>query len=214
MSFDRLARHYGWMETVLAGSRLQRCRCTWLDALEGARDILIAGVGLGHFLRACHRRHPAARITSIDASPAMLGRARRLAEHDGARMTALRFEAATLPQWQPPRASFDVIVTHFFLDCFPPGELDAVVATLAGAARPRACWLLSDFAVPERGPARWRARAVHRLMYAFFRPVTGIRARQVTPPDPALTRHGFRLRDRNPSDWGLLRADLWVRPGT
>ena len=28
MSFDRLAPHYTWMEAVLAGPRLQRCRTT------------------------------------------------------------------------------------------------------------------------------------------------------------------------------------------
>jgi hypothetical protein len=51
MSFEKLAPHYTWMETVLAGRRLQRCRVAWIDALARCEDILIVGVGLGHFLR-------------------------------------------------------------------------------------------------------------------------------------------------------------------
>ena len=72
MSFDRLAPHYTWMEAVLAGRRLQRCRATWLESLADARDILVVGVGHGHFLRRCAARFPHARFTAVDASAAML----------------------------------------------------------------------------------------------------------------------------------------------
>ena len=34
MKFDRLAPHYDWMETWLAGERLQRTRTAWLDELR------------------------------------------------------------------------------------------------------------------------------------------------------------------------------------
>lgn len=272
MSFDRLAPHYTWMEAVLAGRRLQRCRATWLESLADARDILVVGVGHGHFLRRCAARFPHARFTAVDASAAMLreAEARVRREHqrqslrstspesgptttrecgaptppqpaqaitresdargsrDGrerhdlrdsheaphpAASTRVNFLCATLPDWTPDAASFDAIVTHFFLDCFAPRELDEVVAVLARAARPEARWLISDFAVPPRGLARQRARAVHAVMYAFFRRVTRIRARRVTAPDPLLAAHGFALAGRRTSEWGLLQADLWVRTG-
>lgn len=214
VSFDVLAPHYTWLEVALAGPRLQRCRCAWLDRLAGCDDILIVGVGHGHFLRAAAQRFPTARITSVDASAGMLRRAERLARRSGAAMEQLRFVHASLPAWQPGSARFAAIVTHFFLDCFAPDELAAVVASLSRAARPSALWFLSDFAVPPRGLARVRARAVHRLMYAFFRPVTRIRARRLTPPDDLLRAQGFLLRGRTALEWGLLRADLWARPGT
>lgn len=214
MSFDILAPHYTWLEVALAGRRLQRCRCAWLERLAGCDDILILGVGHGHFLRAAAQRFPTAHITSVDASAAMLRRAEHRAQRSAPNPERLRFVHAQLPDWQPKPASFDAVVTHFFLDCFAPAELDAVVASLARAARSRALWLVSDFAMPSHGFARARARAVHRLMYAFFRPVTRIRARRVTPPDDLLRAQGFFLRGRTASEWGLLRADLWARPGT
>src|SRR4051812_16165576 len=169
VNFDLLAPHYTWMEKILAGSRLQRSRVAWLDALAGRENILIAGVGHGHFLRDCARRFPDAKITSVDASQGMLRHAEARARRSGARMEKLEFVRAALPAWRPPAAHFDAIVTNFFLDCFPPEELRVVVAALAQGAGDDACWLLCDFAVPDRGLARQRARAVHALMYTFFR---------------------------------------------
>ena len=211
MSFERLAPHYTWMEAVLAGPRLQRCRVTWLDALEGCRDLLIVGVGHGHFLKRCAQRFPATRITSVDASAGMLHQAQRRVQRAGLRPDRLHFMQASLPEWTPPPESFDAVATHFFLDCFPPAELEHVVAALARSARPAARWLVSDFAIPPGGLARTRARAVHALMYTFFRHITRLPARRLTEPDPMLRRHGFELKGRRTSEWGLLRADLWAR---
>lgn len=217
MSFDALAPHYTWMERVLAGRRLQHARTAWLDHLEGrgaaapASRVLIAGVGHGHFLASCARRWPAAEITAVDASAAMLGQARRRIERAGLNGHAIEFVHATLPTWQPPARNFDVIVTHFFLDCFAPAELGAVVAALAQAARPCACWLLADFAIPAAGWRRMRARAIHWTMYAFFRPIARVSARRVTAPDSLLRAHGFSLVRRRTTEWGLLQSDWWQR---
>lgn len=211
MSFDRLAPHYTWMEKVLAGGRLQRARVAWLETLAGCDRILIAGVGHGHFLRRCATRFPDARITSLDASAGMLRRARRQVSPTGDSHGGFDFVHASLPAWRPAPGEFDAIVTHFFLDCFAPDELGAVIAGLAQAARPSARWLIADFALPARGIARQRARMIHAAMYRFFRPVTRIRARAVTPPDPWLARQGFHLAHRTSFDWGLLQSDCWQR---
>lgn len=211
MSFEVLAPHYTWMEAVLAGRRLQRARVAWLETLAGTEEMLIAGVGHGHFLTRCARRFPRVRITSVDASAGMLAQAQRRARRAGIEASRLTFVHAALPEWQPPARRFDAIVTHFFLDCFPPRELDAVVDSLAQAAADSARWLVADFAVPARGLARQRARAVHALMYAFFRRVGKIRARRVTEPDPWLTVQGFVLVGRKTFEWGLLHSDCWRR---
>jgi ubiquinone/menaquinone biosynthesis C-methylase UbiE len=209
MSFDRLAPFYTWMEILLAGRRLQYCRTAWLDQLTGCNDILIAGVGHGHFLAACAKRFPMARIMSVDASAAMLHHARERVAAAGAQMDRMAFIHAALPDWAPPARSFDAIATHFFLDCFAPQELTRVVASLAHAARADAVWLVSDFSIPPSGFARQRARAVHALMYTFFRRLTHVQARAVTDPDALLMAAGFRLAGRKSAEWGLLRADHW-----
>src|SRR5690349_9347963 len=72
MSFDVLAPHYRWMEFVLAGEKLQRCRTAFLDSTGGAKNILILGEGNGRFLLECRRKFPDGQITCVDASARML----------------------------------------------------------------------------------------------------------------------------------------------
>jgi len=210
MSFDRLAPHYRWMESVLAGPRLQRVRTTWLAELAGCRHLLVAGVGHGPALPLILRAHPRLRITCVDASAGMLAQAEANARRAGADLSSLAFVQATLPGWRTSER-FDAVATHFFLDCFPPETLRAVVANLSELATPEARWLISDFTLPARGPGRWRAQAVHALMYRFFRIATRLPARRLTPPDPLLAAAGFRLAGRHTFDWGLLHADHWRR---
>jgi ubiquinone/menaquinone biosynthesis C-methylase UbiE len=210
MSFDQLAPHYTWMEAVLAGPRLQRCRTAWLDELAGCQHLLIAGVGHGHFLRACAQRFPTLAITSVDASGRMLKHAQRRSRQV-VHPARLQFVHAPFPDWEPPANTFDAVATHFFLDCFPPAQLAEVVATIARGCRARAKWLITDFTVPDRGWRRHRARAIHALMYAFFRPIAGVAARRVTPPDELLRASGFRLKRRSTRELGLLQSDLWIR---
>lgn len=210
MSFDRLAPHYRWMEAVLAGGKMQRCRVTWLDEVRDCRRVLIVGVGPGRFLEPALREMRGSEFVCVDASAAMLERARGAAQCTG-ESTRVSFIHAALPEWEPEGAGFDLIVTHFFLDCFPEPLLSEVVARLAAAAKPDAHWLLSDFQIPARGAARLRARFVLALAYAFFRVTTRLPARRLVAPDDALTRNGFRLQRRSVTDWGLLHSDVWRR---
>ena len=114
--------------------------------------------------------------------------------------------------WSPPARKYDGIVTHFFLDCFPPDQLAIVTHRLATAAQPGARWLVSDFQVPAAGMGRWRARAIIASLYLFFRVTARLGTRCLTPPDAHLTRSGFSLRERRVREWGLLHTDVWELP--
>jgi ubiquinone/menaquinone biosynthesis C-methylase UbiE len=211
MSFDRLARHYGWMERVLAGEKLQRCRTAFLNRVLWAREILVLGEGSGRFLCACRQAVARARVTCVDSSPRMLETARRRVERQGLGLKGIDFIRADVLTWSPSARVYDLVVTHFFLDCFRPEQLEGIVCGLSRACRGNAAWLVADFQIPERGPQRWRAEVIHGMMYAFFRAVTRLPARRLTAPDPFLAAHGFVLRERRVSEWGLLRSDLWQR---
>jgi len=211
MNFDHLAPHYRWMEWVLAGDRLQACRTLHLGHAVGARAVLLTGEGNGRFLTECRRRMPDAHITCLDDSRAMLQQAERRMLRSGFSNADVVFVHANVLAWTAPPASFDLIVTHFFLDCFRPEQLRQVVTNLAAAATPSAQWLLSDFRIPASGPSRVRARIVHWIMYGFFRAFAGLPARQITPPDDDLRAAGFRLIQRRFSEWGLLHSDRWAR---
>src|SRR5204862_1439716 len=113
--------------------------------------------------------------------------------------------------WSPPARHFDLIVTNFFFDCFRPDQLEQLMPHRANSACGEANWIVSDFCVPARGWARWRARGIIAAMYYFFRVATRLPARFITPVAPLLEANGFQLLRSRPSEWGLLRTDLWRR---
>jgi ubiquinone/menaquinone biosynthesis C-methylase UbiE len=213
--FDLLAPHYRWMEFLLAGSKLQRCRTAFLPAVPAPRQILLLGEGNGRFLTELLRLHPRAQITCLDASDKMLARARARLKRKGFDTTDVTFIHADVLDWFPASgAQFDLIVSHYFLDCFRADQLDQFLPRLAGLAAPGAHWLIADFHEPKTGWFAWRARIILRSMYLFFQNFTRLPAGGLTPVDPLLARHGFTLRERHLSEWGLLHTDLWqLGPG-
>ncbi len=210
MNFDRIAPHYRWLEMLCAGPLLQRCRTAFLGEIQSPRHVLIVGEGNGRFLVNFLRAHPDAQVTCVEASAVMLRLAQARLVASGLDSRSVEFVHADLFAWAPPLRRFDLLVTHFFLDCFRSDQLAAIIARLAASAAPEARWLVADFREPSSGFAKWRARAIIQSLYFFFRSVARLSATRLTPPDALLARHGFVLRERRTWDWGLLHSDLWA----
>jgi ubiquinone/menaquinone biosynthesis C-methylase UbiE len=209
MSFDALAPHYRWMEFVLAGEKLQRCRTTFLNEISAAQNILLLGEGHGRCLVECCKRFPNARITCVDASEEMLVQARR--QFKKRKLEAnVEFIHADILNWKPPANDFDLIVTNFFLDCFRADQLEQIVLKMAAASTPNTNWLIADFQLASSGLKRLRSQWVIGSMYLFFRTITRLPARKLTSPDLFLERAGFTLHRRKESEWGLLHSDWWI----
>lgn len=203
MNFDRIAPFYAVLEGLTVGRLQQRARVHFLPTVTSARRALLAGEGDGRFLAAALAACPTTRFTVIEASARMLERAR----HAAGGSKRVEFVHARLPEWEPPAAAYDLVVTNFFFDCFPQTELAPVVAALAHAAAPRADWLVADFR-----PARsLRQRVLLGLAYAFFRRAAGVSARVVPEHVGLMKAHGFRLLRELPLSAGLLAAEHWHR---
>lgn len=211
MSFDRLAPYYRLMEFFLAGNKLQRCRTCHLNSINPPKNALLLGEGNGRFLSECLRLFPKARFTCLDSSSRMLSLTRQRLEKIGLDTSQVEFVHADALVWNAQEKSHDLIVTLFFLDCFQKEQLEKLVAKLAKFATDQSFWLLADFQVPESGVARVRAKIIHQLMYGFFRFATRLPASSLTPPKDFLEHHGFQLKKRIQSEFGLLHSDLWQR---
>ena len=155
MSFDTLAPFYWAMEFFTAGEKLQRCRTAFLAEIPVPGKILLAGEGHGRFLPECVRRFPEAEIVMVDISARMLEIARIKVPPE-----RVEFVCADFLEWDGPRGEFDLIVTNFFLDCFPKDQLAEVVAKLGNMATPEANWLLADFEIAPTPLAGLRSRAI------------------------------------------------------
>jgi SAM-dependent methyltransferase len=212
VSFDALAPWYRTLEWIAFGDDLQRCRTACLGEIASPRRALIVGEGNGRFLCELLRSYPAVEVDCVDASQRMLQLARRRLERElPDRVPCVRFLHQDLVSWTAPEPHYDLVVTHFFLDCFAEAQLAAIVLKLAEAATERACWLLADFCVPANGVARLRARAWLAVMYRFFRLTAGIDARQLIDPTPFLQGEGFALARQHCFRRGMLKSEMWRR---
>jgi ubiquinone/menaquinone biosynthesis C-methylase UbiE len=210
-NFDRLAPVYRILELLAFGRDLERARFCFLDRLRDCRSILVLGEGDGRCVARLARIAPSAEIHCLDASAAMLARAAARVSKSAAD-TRMTFEHADVlaRHFEPER--YDAVVTFFFLDCFTPKQVAAIVARVRVGLRPGAPWLFADFAVPARGIARWRARTGLAILYAFFRWQTGLAARCLPPSDDILRQHGFQLVVERGFQRGFVRSAMFRSP--
>ena len=214
MSFDTVAPWYRTLEWIVFGNDLQRCRAACLGEIGAPRRALVIGEGNGRFLCELLRVHPGVEVDCVDASGRMLQLARKRIEHElPDRAGDVRFLQHDINSWDAPEDRYDLVVTHFVLDCFPEEPLTAVVRKLARAATAGANWLLADFCVPRNGGARVRARVLLAAMYSFFRITTGIQASELIDPTPFLRAEGFELARRHLFQQGMLKSEIWRRDG-
>jgi tRNA (cmo5U34)-methyltransferase len=187
--YDRVAWCYDALAGVVFGQALQRAQLAALAGLPaGAPHVLILGGGTGWVLTEVLRQRPKATVLYLEASTRMLARARaRLAKSFPAADGQVEFRHGT-QQALAPGESFDVVITFFVLDCIAQPDMPAALAQLRAAQRPGAPWLLADFRPAQRG---WRW-VLLRLMYAFFRFTTGLRARDLPNLRQALGQLGLR----------------------
>ncbi len=202
MNCDYIARWYRWLEYAGFGRALERRRGAFLAEVADARRILLLGEGDGRFLVKLVEQNRGASIDYVDLSSRMLELARARA---GDRVTYRHGNALTIPL---PENEYDLIVTHFFLDCFEELELNRLIDRVARAARSDARWLLSEF----REPAAW-ARVIVGGLYWFFRAATGLKTARLVDHRPLLERRGFQLLREQRARAGLLASELWVRVG-
>jgi ubiquinone/menaquinone biosynthesis C-methylase UbiE len=198
------------MEYFSFGPYLQQCRMLRIEEMAASRRALLYGDGDGRFLAELVRSARGMRIAAVDASSEMLRQAtKRLPSEAGVRLVqadALRCELAAFAD-----APFDLVVSHFFLDCFDEKELYTLLARVNAAAGQGAVWVVSDFAIPQRPVARQFGRLVVNGLYLAFGLLTGLRTRRLPDHGRVMRESGWRLEDRRTLLRGLLVSERWRR---
>jgi ubiquinone/menaquinone biosynthesis C-methylase UbiE len=212
MNCDRIARWYRWLEYAAFGRALEQTRLEYLDETASARHSLVLGDGDGRFLAALASRNERSEIDAVDLSREMIrladGRLKRAGTCSPQRV---RLHHADALKCQLPAGRYDLIATHFFLDCFAPDETCKLISQIARAAAPDAKWLVSEFRHPESGFGRYRAGLMIWASYLFFRFATGLRTKTLPDYSRALVANGFRRCSYRMRSNGMLIAELWER---
>jgi ubiquinone/menaquinone biosynthesis C-methylase UbiE len=198
---DSIARWYRWLEYAGFGSELQRRRIAFLHNVTGARRVLVLGEGDGRFLARLVEQNLSSSTDYVDLSAQMLQLARERAGSD--RVVYHHASALTIPLAE---SEYDLVCTHFFLDCLNQNDTERMVDRIVRAMAPGGRWLISEFREPN-----WWTRAVVRGLYFFFRLTTSLATQQLVDHHPLLERAGFRLECSETSRFGLLVSELWSK---
>jgi ubiquinone/menaquinone biosynthesis C-methylase UbiE len=207
--FDGVARLYRVMEYLSFGPLLARCRFAHLEALGSARRALVLGDGDGRFTARLLERNPGVQIDAVDASLAMLRLLERRAVRLGAQ-SRVRAICADARSFTPDFSEYDLVATHFFLDCLSTAETAELIHRIRRHLAPGACWVVSEFEVPRGSRAlAGLARALIATLYAAFRLLTGLRTREIPPWRELLAENGFAPGLPARFLGGVLVSELW-----
>jgi len=208
--FNRLARLYRWMEFFSFGPFLALTRGTFVGRLGDRRRALVLGDGDGRFTARLLRANSAVHVDAVDGSGAMLA---ALMHRAGPNASRVSTQLTDIRAWRAPdtgsREPYDLIATHFFLDCLTTEEIEELAGRLRVAAKPGALWVVSEFAVPSGGFGRLIAGPIVAGLYFSFGMLTGLGVRALQDYGRGLRQAGFCLLERRQRLGGLLVAELW-----
>ncbi len=207
VNFDPVARLYRWLEYLSFGPWLARCRSAQLAHLTGARHALLLGDGDGRFLLQLLAVNSGLRADVVDSSRSMLTILDRRVRQSGGEN--IRPHLADALQWEP-RGHYDLIVSHFFLDCFFPHQLEQLFDRVLPHAQPGAQWVVSEFAVPRNPLTAFLARGIIAALYRVFGLLTGLPVRALPDYAGCMVRRGLVLSHERRFLAGLLRSELWT----
>jgi ubiquinone/menaquinone biosynthesis C-methylase UbiE len=209
-NFDSIARFYRWMEYLSFGPMLERCRFRFLTDCAHAQHALVLGDGDGRFTARLLAANRNIEVDAVDASAAMLAQLRRRVAYTGADAEGrLRIVQADLRHFTPDCSGYDLVVSHFFLDCLTDAELREMTERIVPHLAPGATWLVSEFAIPKDGWRRVAARSIVHFLYFAFDKMTHLRVQELPDYEQIFLQNGFH---RSKQAWllgGLLVAEMW-----
>jgi SAM-dependent methyltransferase len=210
--FNGIARPYRWLEYLTLGKALERCRTHYLPYLLQQKNALVLGDGDGRFLAQLLARNPQLHADAVDTSATMLQLLRQRCEATSPNATDRLHTHCANALTFPLDSSYDLVVTHFFLDCLTQPELNTLITRIASTLSPGALWLISDFRIPD-GLMHFPAKFLVRALYLAFRLLTGLRTTHLPDHVTPLTQAGLTRIAHQHRLAGILTTELWqVQP--
>ena len=210
--FDLIARPYRWLEYLTLGRALERSRLYFLTDLRDRTSALVLGDGDGRFLARLFAQNPALQADAVDISRVMLRLLERRCPPNAALHTH-HTDALTFLS-ESPKFPYDLVVTHFFLDCLTQSEVTQLAEGIAPSLTPESLWIVTDFTIPS-GFMQLPATLLVRSLYLAFRIFTGLRVSRLPDHHAALQAAGFLRVRQHSSLFGILVSELWKwNPGT
>lgn len=157
--FNRLAPVYDKLANIVFGKAIRRAQTRFLNEIDGEATVLILGGGTGWLLSELVAAKPDCSVTYIDASKKMIEMTEEKVKDIKHRVIFIHGTERDIP----PESTFEVVITHFFLDLFDMPSCKEVCKLINSHCRPGSLWLACDFVNQT-----WWHGAMLRIMYIFF----------------------------------------------
>jgi ubiquinone/menaquinone biosynthesis C-methylase UbiE len=206
-TFDLVASFYPLLERSVFGSKLSRARRSFISRATEGRKILLIGEGNGRFLFEVVKQTSSASITVVDSSIRMLAAAsRRIANVNCSSRVELIH--SDILEWGVAAGSYDRIVTHFFLDLFPPDRIRRVVEKISQLAMEDCLWINVDFTSESQSLPQ---KFLMWTQYRFFRIFARIEAPRLFDAGTLIRNANWEILETRWLDSGLISASLLSR---
>jgi ubiquinone/menaquinone biosynthesis C-methylase UbiE len=176
--FNRVATYYDLLAQLVFGNAIRNSQTLYLNQLPKDSKILVIGGGTGWWLKELQRINPICEVWFIEASSAMLERARM---NGSSNITFIHGTEGDIPPIQ-----FDGIVTYYFLDLFTDLEMKVAIERLNACLKSNGIWAVADFV-----NYKWWHRTFLSVMYFFFRRVGALRVNQLHRWEENLTNQNL-----------------------
>ena len=212
MNFDLIAKHYNWIEKIIFRSDLEKVRRMNLALVKNAKSILLLGDGDGRFLEQVSLMGTDAFIVSVDSSAKMIDLAKRKLKKSSLNV---EFNCTKIEDFQPiDNFKPDLIIAHFFLDCFTHDEVKLIIDRVSGWAAANAKFVISDFLLTKNASFnRIYQKMLTKIMIRFFRLFCGISTRFLPNIPKIMTAQGWNCLSQESLKSEFINSWVWQIEG-
>ncbi len=166
--FDNVATFYDRLAKMVYGKSIVESQKYFLDRIQDHSKILILGGGTGWILEEIFKVKSNVEVWYIEASMKMISLAKE--KMNDSRVKFIHGTENSIPQ----EPQFNLIITNFYLDLFSDNSVKPVLRKIKASLSANAQWIVTDF-VNEKV---WHG-VLLKVMYLFFRLVTGIKSKKL-----------------------------------
>ncbi|MCM8533545.1 MAG: class I SAM-dependent methyltransferase [Lentisphaeraceae bacterium] len=170
--FSPIAPIYDLLGSLFFGGQLHRSQLKNLSKLPHKfESILIIGGGTGKFLKDLVQSKIFKQLTYIDISPKMIELAKSKVS-DGKNINFIIGDESTIPN-----QSFDLIITHYFLDCFDQDKFEEFSKVLLSKLTVGGYWSMVDFHL--NSTSAHSKKLFVSFLYKFFKITCKLNAKEL-----------------------------------
>lgn len=182
--FNKIAPIYNLLSQLVFGGTLKKAQRFFLSELPKQGNILIIGGGDGWIANEILSMSNSTTIVYIEASDAMLTRARKKLINYKNRIQFIHGTETCIPEG----SVYDVVVTNFYLDLFSDSTLTSVIGHINKFKQKNGVWLVTEFVDQNK----WWQHSLLWLMYKFFNITCGIQAEKLPDWQQHLQKKGLQ----------------------